>query len=197
MKNECNIVRDVLPLYVEDMASEETKAFVNEHLINCPACSKAFEEMKEETYVEKLSSETQTHLEEEVLRSMRAIRKGFQKKAIRIGAIIAAVIIALGVLIDILPLYRILHKTEEDIYKAQEYAVSVFGETKPDDYVIVAARMSVGHDASDNVYDITLTYTIGEDKKEYSYGYKISVNGTEFAILEEIDYSTLGDIPHY
>ena len=67
----------------------------------------------------------------------------------------------------------------------------------PDDYVIVSARSSIGQDASDNVYAITLTYTIGEDKEEYSYGYKISVDGTEFAILEEIDYSKLGDVPHY
>ena len=32
MKNECNIVRDILPLYVEDMVSEETAKFVKEHL---------------------------------------------------------------------------------------------------------------------------------------------------------------------
>ena len=90
-----------------------------------------------------------------------------------------------------------MKETEEDINKAKDFAVSVFNDTMPDDYVIVSARSSIGQDASDNVYAITLTYTIGEDKKEYSYGYKISVDGTEFAILEEIDYSKLTDAPLY
>ena len=32
MKNECSFVRDVLPLYFENMVSEDTAAFVEEHL---------------------------------------------------------------------------------------------------------------------------------------------------------------------
>ena len=38
MRNECNIVRDLLPLYVEDMVSADTRAFVQEHLNGCEAC---------------------------------------------------------------------------------------------------------------------------------------------------------------
>ena len=34
MKNECSYVRDVLPLYLENMVSEETAKFVKEHLEN-------------------------------------------------------------------------------------------------------------------------------------------------------------------
>lgn len=90
-----------------------------------------------------------------------------------------------------------MDEPEEDINKAKDFAVSVFHDTMPKDYTIVASRSSIGQDSSDNVYDITLTYTIGEDKEEYSYGYKVSVDGTEFAILDEIDYSKLGDVPHY
>ncbi len=38
MKNECCIVQDLLPLYQENMVSEETALFVWEHLENCPEC---------------------------------------------------------------------------------------------------------------------------------------------------------------
>ena len=38
MKNECSIIRDILPLYVENMVSEDTSEFVKEHLERCPAC---------------------------------------------------------------------------------------------------------------------------------------------------------------
>ena len=36
MKNECSIIRDILPLYVENMVSEDTSEFVKEHLESCP-----------------------------------------------------------------------------------------------------------------------------------------------------------------
>lgn len=38
MKNECSIIRDILPLYVENMVSEDTAEFVKEHLESCPVC---------------------------------------------------------------------------------------------------------------------------------------------------------------
>ncbi len=44
MKNECMIVRDLLPLYVEDLVSDETRAFVDEHLADCEDCRKALKQ---------------------------------------------------------------------------------------------------------------------------------------------------------
>ena len=38
MKTECSVVIDLLPLYVEDMLSEQSAKFVKEHLGSCPAC---------------------------------------------------------------------------------------------------------------------------------------------------------------
>ncbi len=38
MRNKCNIVKDLLPLYVESMVSADTKAFVAEHLNECAEC---------------------------------------------------------------------------------------------------------------------------------------------------------------
>lgn len=46
MRNECNIIRDILPLYSEDMVSEDTKNFVREHLTHCPQCCAELENMK-------------------------------------------------------------------------------------------------------------------------------------------------------
>ena len=47
MKNECSIVRDLLPLYAEDMLSPETSEFVAEHLKGCDGCREEFERTKE------------------------------------------------------------------------------------------------------------------------------------------------------
>ncbi len=38
MKNECSIVRDLLPLYAEGMLSEDSAAFVKDHLDTCEKC---------------------------------------------------------------------------------------------------------------------------------------------------------------
>ncbi len=47
MKNECSIIRDILPLYVESMVSEDTSEFVKEHLEVCPACRAELEKLRE------------------------------------------------------------------------------------------------------------------------------------------------------
>lgn len=44
MKNECSIVRDLLPLYAEKMVSDDTAAFVAEHLQSCAACRRELEQ---------------------------------------------------------------------------------------------------------------------------------------------------------
>ena len=47
MKTECSVVRDLLPLYVEDMVSAETAQYVNEHIKNCNECQAELANLKE------------------------------------------------------------------------------------------------------------------------------------------------------
>ncbi|MCA1063986.1 zf-HC2 domain-containing protein [Rossellomorea sp. AcN35-11] len=46
MKSSCNMIRDILPLYVEDMASQDTRDLVEEHIASCENCKKRLEEMR-------------------------------------------------------------------------------------------------------------------------------------------------------
>lgn len=108
MKNECSIVRDILPLYLENMVSDETGAFVKEHLNGCPECTAELEALKAGTKVEKVGSEMRDSLEAEVMKSMRATRKKFRKKAYRVAAIIAGIFIIVCVLLHFFPVYRIV-----------------------------------------------------------------------------------------
>ncbi len=52
MRNECNIVKDLLPLYVEGIVNEDTADFVEEHIRHCEKCRKELEEMKSPNYLE-------------------------------------------------------------------------------------------------------------------------------------------------
>lgn len=38
MKMDCDVVRDLLPLYADDACSEKSRALVEEHLLDCPEC---------------------------------------------------------------------------------------------------------------------------------------------------------------
>ena len=47
MNISCNIIKDILPLYVEDIVSEDTRVLVENHINDCIYCKKEFEEMRE------------------------------------------------------------------------------------------------------------------------------------------------------
>ena len=47
MKTECSVVRDLLPLYIEDMVSTETAQYINEHLKNCNECQTELANLRE------------------------------------------------------------------------------------------------------------------------------------------------------
>lgn len=46
MKLSCNVIQDILPLAVENLASAETMVLVNEHIKDCAECRKEYKELK-------------------------------------------------------------------------------------------------------------------------------------------------------
>lgn len=47
MKISCDVMRDLLPLYAEDMVSADSRKILEDHLRECPACVKALQELRE------------------------------------------------------------------------------------------------------------------------------------------------------
>ena len=75
MKNECNIIKDILPLYVEDMVSADTSAFVEEHLEKCAECRAELEDMKKSNGLEK----NNVSVEDEVM-PLKAFKKKWYRQ---------------------------------------------------------------------------------------------------------------------
>ncbi|MED4462441.1 zf-HC2 domain-containing protein [Metabacillus fastidiosus] len=48
---KCTIIQDVLPLYIDEVVSQDTKEMVEEHLQHCEECQKEYEIMKQELYI--------------------------------------------------------------------------------------------------------------------------------------------------
>lgn len=47
MKLDCDVIRDLLPLYCEDIASEKSRQLVEEHCAECVECTNMLKDMKE------------------------------------------------------------------------------------------------------------------------------------------------------
>lgn len=91
MRNECNIIRDILPLYLDGIVSGDTASFVEEHLENCAACRTALETMKVPTALETAASAPQTNDEA----PLKAFAKQWnRKKRITISAFAAVLLLA-------------------------------------------------------------------------------------------------------
>ncbi len=79
---DCGIVKDLLPLVVEHMASEESTAFVKEHIETCESCRAAFDAM-------------QAPVETEPAAPLFTVRKAVKRRGWLIAGLIACLVAAL------------------------------------------------------------------------------------------------------
>ncbi len=113
MRIECDIVKDLLPLYVEQITSETSNKAVEEHLKGCELCSKAYQEMK---MPEPRIQYDRTPAE--------SFHKYINRKKLRLGAIVAvitAAIILLVVFIRLALIGSLLSFLALDSMRAQIY----------------------------------------------------------------------------
>ena len=83
MKTDCDVVRDLLPLYADDACSENSRALVNEHLLGCEACRAMLYQLKE--------NEIETSLKREKDAVIRHGAKRFKQRSAAVGSAISGV----------------------------------------------------------------------------------------------------------
>lgn len=94
MKITCNIIEDLLPLYVDDMVSEDSRKLVEEHLKGCPACRKMQEEMmRENRLTAGIKDGNSVQINKTEAESLKKIRRRIRKKRI-LSVILAVVLVA-------------------------------------------------------------------------------------------------------
>lgn len=69
----CNIIRDLLPLYVDDVLSIDSKDFVESHLKDCSDCKKEYDLMKEDLVIPRENRDN----------SLKSIKKTLKSKKIK------------------------------------------------------------------------------------------------------------------
>ena len=108
MRHECSIVRDLLPLYFENMVSDDTAAFIKEHIADCPSCAAELEGIQSGRRLEATTQQPQTEAEAEAILAIRSIRKKFRKKIFCFAATGAGILLLFAILLHFFPICRLL-----------------------------------------------------------------------------------------
>lgn len=82
MKHECGLIRDLLPIYYDGIASKESVTAVEEHLSECPACKKIFFDMSEADKIEQVSCDKEQS--ERIAESYKQVKRKRRRKMIGI-----------------------------------------------------------------------------------------------------------------
>ena len=81
-EKECEIIRDLLPLYADDVCSERSAQLIEEHLQNCPECSAMLEKLR--------THEIETDLREEKEQVIEYQAKRFKRRSTTVGSVVSA-----------------------------------------------------------------------------------------------------------
>ena len=106
MKISCEIIKDLLPLYLDGVCSNDSKAAIDEHLADCDICKSELQAMQS---LLPINTKTQNLKEAEAVKNLsnrwkksmkKALLKGIFITLITIGAI-AVIAFLLYIFIDI------------------------------------------------------------------------------------------------
>ncbi len=82
MKTDCEVIRDLLPLYADDICSDKSRSMIEEHLSECPECSGMLEKLR--------ANEIEEGLKEEKDNVIAYQAKRFRRRSTTVGSVISA-----------------------------------------------------------------------------------------------------------
>lgn len=122
MKNECSVVRDILPLYFEGMVSKDTAEFVEEHIKTCSECGAELEAMKAGKQIDN----PETAQSAKGADGLAAIKRKIRKKTLTAIYITAFCLLAAMTLIHYFPVYRIAEVGGTSYFSGSEVAKLIY-----------------------------------------------------------------------
>lgn len=96
MKITCDVIKDLLPLYVDEVLSEDSNALVEAHLAECDECTAYYERLKGDDDITGIEAVRATENLEEI-EPLKKIKKKIRRTITRLG-IVAGVCLLIGAL---------------------------------------------------------------------------------------------------
>lgn len=192
MKIECNVIKDLLPLYLDDCCSDESKYLVNEHLAECEICKDSYNHMKVSINDESIDISTNSEKHDEIV-----IKNGI-KRLRRIWLLSIALVLILAIL-SLLTINEVKGEGRcftniYDIYKCKQFLNAVENQKfeKAFKYLdIKSTYKDESHlfpDKTDiNQYrKIAKTYFVQDNQLLVKSGFKLTKS--EFSTAYKADY---------
>lgn len=104
----CNVIQDLMPLYIENMCSAESRELVETHIAECEKCRQLFSDYTDDTIVKEVR---QPEKEEQ---AFQQILHKVEYKVMKRVTVIAAVVISFVIAIGIISFAPLLHASYED-----------------------------------------------------------------------------------
>ena len=87
MSDRCHIIRDMLPLYLDGMLSEDSVGFVEEHLQGCGACREELEKLKAPDDFPRETPERDAA-------ALKTMKRKWNRRVVLLGILLAAAVLA-------------------------------------------------------------------------------------------------------
>lgn len=115
---DCNLIRDLLPLYIDGLCSPETGEQIKAHLAACPSCQREYEQMKAAPRVPVADAERKTFAE-----GLKTLTRKLTLKHLR-NLLIAAVVLCVIALDALFAADRLLWR-QDQVLPVEAYQVEL------------------------------------------------------------------------
>lgn len=184
MTYPCGIIRDLLPLYIDDVCNEESKLAVHNHLLECEKCRSYYETIKSTEGFEVMRSDNSE--DSKMASSLKNVKNTINKKIRNI--VLCAVAIILVVIVGFNLLFNVAVKNvslkdisiSADVYSLAELIENPASEVPDSESVTIFSDENDNSEAVQVKIPELGTITLTEDTIEKcQYATVISV-GSEY-----------------
>lgn len=92
----CNVIQDLMPLYIENICSAESRELVEAHIAECEKCRQLFYDYTDDTIVKEVR---QSEKEEQAFQQiLHKVEHKVMKRVTVIAAIVISFVIAIGII---------------------------------------------------------------------------------------------------
>ncbi len=150
MSKECDVVRDLLPLYVDGACSEASADMIRNHIANCTECYAIFQELCSVTNEELLKNEKEGILQRH---EKNEKRKRIKKNILIITATLSILCIAVYI-VGLIDITKIWYR-ESDIYSIEERQKAA--EAIKENFKLDKPQRNSHYDILSEIHSITYT----------------------------------------
>lgn len=156
MKKSCSIIRDLLPNYIENLVSEDTKQYVDNHIIKCEECKQILKDMEGDN-IDELTTTLEKEAEAGIVKIIK--RQKRIKFILKVMAIVFAFVLLVSFVcfnIRFIPINSVRSKAYKKLQELKQM----------DNYKLTIEKTSNVLDGINEIETTTYYYRYGNTKVE-------------------------------